>query len=157
MELLVVRYSTQENSTLGAMFEIDENGKKNFLCYTLEDEHREEKVMHETRIPKGTYRVTLKTWGGFHSRYANRFKAIHRGMLWLRDVPNFEHILIHCGNDDGDTSGCLLVGDNQSQNVTQEGFIGNSATAYRRIYPRIAEAIEAGDNVTITYDDFDSN
>ena len=40
MELLVVRFSTQENSTLGAMFEVID-GKKNFLCYTLEDEYRD--------------------------------------------------------------------------------------------------------------------
>lgn len=156
MELLVVRFSTQENSTLGAMFEVID-GKKNFLCYTLEDEYRDEKVMHETRIPKGTYRLTLKTWGGFNDRYSDRFKDIHRGMLWLRDVPNFEHILIHCGNDSDDTSGCLLVGDTQSQNITKEGFIGESNKAYTRIYPRIAKAIEEGLDVSITYDDFDSN
>lgn len=155
MELLVLRYSSQKNSTLGALFEIDENNNKNFLCFTLEDEYREKKVMHKTRIPKGSYKISLRTWGGFHERYSNRFEDIHRGMLWVRDVPNFEYILIHCGNDHDDTSGCLLVGDSQTQNITKEGVISNSVAAYNRIYPRIAKAIEDGEEVTIKYDDFD--
>jgi hypothetical protein len=155
MELLLLRYSSQEHSTLGALFEV-KDGKKNFLCYTLEDEHRDEKVMHETRIPEGTYRVTLRTWGGFHNSYSNRFKSIHKGMLWLRDVPNFEYILLHCGNSDHDTSGCILVGDNSLQNVTQRGSITNSTLAYKRIYPAIAEAIEEGEDVSFTIQDFDA-
>jgi len=76
-------------------------------------------------------------------------------MLWVRNVPNFEYILIHAGNDDDDTSGCLLVGDTQTENVQSDGFVGSSVNAYKRIYTPIAEAIECGDEVTITYIDFD--
>lgn len=154
MELEVLRYSSKEDSTLGALFDVT-NGRE-FLCYTLEDEYREEKVMHETRIPAGTYKVTLRTFGGFHQRYAKRFKDIHKGMLWVRDVPNFEYILIHCGNDDDDTSGCLLVGDTQTSNVNgSDGFVGSSTLAYKQIYPKIAEALLNNEEVTITYVDFD--
>jgi hypothetical protein len=154
MKLEVLRYSSQEDSTLGALFDIT-NGRK-FLCYTLEDEYREEKIMHETRIPAGTYKITLRTVGGFHQRYSKRFKDIHHGMLWVRDVPNFEYILIHCGNDDDDTSGCLLVGDTQTSNANgSDGFVGSSTLAYKQIYPKIAEALLNSEEVTITYVDFD--
>lgn len=156
MELEVLRYSSQEDSTIGALFDVS-NGKRKFLCYTLEDEYREEKVMHETRIPAGTYKITLRTWGGFHERYSKRFPNFHEGMLWIREVPNFEYILIHCGNDDDDTSGCLLVGDTQTSNVNgSDGYVGSSILAYKQIYPYILKAIKDGNKVSITYTDFDS-
>jgi hypothetical protein len=155
MELEVLRYSSQEDSTIGALFDHTDGTK--FLCYTLEDEYRENKVMHETRIPAGTYEITLRTWGGFHERYSKRFPEIHQGMLWIRNVPNFEYILIHCGNDDDDTSGCLLVGDTQTSNANgSDGFVGNSIRAYKKIYPYILKAIVDKEKVTITYTDFDS-
>ena len=73
-------------------------------------------------------------------------------MLHVLDVPNFEYILIHCGNTDEHTAGCLLVGDSQENNQIQEnGFIGKSTQAYKRIYPRIAKALECEETVTITY------
>lgn len=155
MKVEVLRYSSAKDSTLGALFDIT-NGDRKFLCYTLEDEHRDKKIMHETRIPAGTYKVTLRTWGGFHSRYQKRFPDIHAGMLWVRDVPEFEYILIHCGNDDDDTSGCLLVGETQTaNNLGSDGFVGGSTRAYRAIYPKLAEAAEKN-NLTITYTDFDT-
>lgn len=154
MKLEVLRYSSQKDSTLGALFNITD-GKKEFLCYTLEDEYREIKIMHETRIPAGTYEITLRNFGGFHKKYSTRFPQFHKGMLWVRDVPGFQYILIHCGNDDDDTSGCLLVGDTQTNNITSDGFVGSSINAYRRIYPPIANALEAGEKVEITYTDFD--
>lgn len=156
MKLEVLRISSQEDSTLGLLFDIT-NGDRKFLCYTLEDEYREIKVMHETRIPAGTYKITLRTWGGFHERYSKRFPEMHKGMLWIREVPNFEYILIHCGNDDDDTSGCLLVGDTQTSNTNgSDGFVGSSTYAYKAIYPSIATALENNEEVTITYTDFDS-
>ena len=85
-------------------------------------------------------------------KYSKRFSDIHIGMLHVLDVPGFEYILIHCGNTDEHTAGCLLVGDSQENNqITKDGFIGKSTQAYKRIYPRIAEAIDCGEEVTITY------
>jgi hypothetical protein len=152
MKLEVMRFSSQKDDTLGLLFDVTDGRK--FMCYTLEDEHRDVKVMHETRVPAGTYNLRLKTWGGFHDRYSNRFSEIHKGMIEVMDVPNFTHILLHCGNDSDDTSGCLLVGVTQTENVKSNGYVGSSTTAYRNIYPDIAEAIEAG-GCTITYIDLD--
>ena len=80
MELEVIRFSSQKDSTLGLLFNVTDE-KREFLCYTLEDEYREEKVMHETRIPAGTYEITLRTVGGFHNKYSERFPKIHKGTL----------------------------------------------------------------------------
>ena len=65
----VLRISSQEDSTSGILFEVNPGGTKSFLCYTVEDEKRDKKVMHETRIPAGTYKLELRTVGGFHERY----------------------------------------------------------------------------------------
>ena len=153
MKLQVLRFSSESDSTNGLLFDVTEGVK--FLAYTLEDEKRDEKVMSETRIPAGTYEVKLRTEGGHHNKYASRYGSIHKGMLWLQDVPNFKWILIHCGNTDEHTAGCLLVGDSQENNqIKENGFIGSSSNAYKRIYPSIAEAVE-NEKVTIEYIDVD--
>ena len=157
MKLEVIRFSSEADSTSGLLFDIT-NGRK-FLAYTLEDEYRDsynKKVMAETRIPAGTYKVILRTIGRIHKNYTKRFADIHKGTLHVIDVPNFKYILIHCGNTDEHTAGCLLVGDSQTNNqVKKDGFIGSSTNAYKRVYPPIAEALECGEEVTITYVDFD--
>lgn len=160
MKLEVIRFSSGTDSTNGILLEVIEQGndidglwqQKKFLAYTLEDEQRDTKVFGETRIPNGVYKLGLRKVGGYHARYTKRFPHIHIGMLHVLNVPGFEYILIHCGNTDEHTAGCLLVGDSQENNlITKDGFIGKSTQAYKRIYPRIAEALDCGEEVTITY------
>lgn len=155
MKLEVLRFSSGKDSTSGLLFDVSNDRK--FLAYTLEDEYRDNKVYSETRIPAGTYKIRLRTEGGFHAKYSKRFQDIHKGMLHIVDVPGFDYILIHCGNTDEHTAGCLLVGDTQNNNMVEEdGFIGRSTAAYKRIYPSIAEALEQGKEVTIEYIDYDN-
>lgn len=154
MELEVLRYSSGKESTLGALFDVTEGRK--FLCYTLEDEFRTKKVYNETRIPANRYEIEFRTVGGFHQKYSQKFGDTHKGMLWIRNVPGFKYVLIHIGNKDDDTAGCLLVGDTSIQNITEEGFIGNSTAAYNRIYPVIASELEQNKKVYITFIDYDS-
>ena len=153
--LEVLRYSSGADSTLGILSENGPAGRE-FLAYTLEDEFREKKVSAETRIPEGTYDIKLRTTGGFHSRYASKFGDWHKGMLHVQDVPGFEYILIHTGNTDEHTEGCLLVADSSTQNITKDGFIGASVSAYKRIYPSLAQWLLDGNILTITYIDYDN-
>ena len=155
MKLEVLRVSSDVDSSSGLVFDIT-NGRK-FLCYSLEDEYRNDKVMHETRVPAGTYQIQLRKVGGFNARYAKKYGDFHKGMLHVQDVPGFEWILIHTGNTDEHTSGCLIVGDSQENNqLLKNGFIGKSVQAYKRIYTPIATALENGEEVTITYVDYDT-
>ena len=162
MDLEVIRISSGTDSTNGILLELDRTAnnphgegfrcKRKFLAYTLEDEYRKDKKYGETRIPNGTYKLALRKTGGYHQKYSKRFSDIHMGMLHVTNVPGFEYILIHCGNTDEHTAGCLLVGDSQENNqITKDGFIGKSTQAYKRVYPTIAKAIERGEEVTITY------
>ena len=155
MKLEVLRVSSESDSSSGLVFDVTDGRK--FLCYSLEDEYRNDKVMHETRVPAGTYKILLRKEGGFHGRYVKKYGDFHKGMLHVQDVPGFEYILIHTGNTDEHTSGCLIVGDSQENNqLMKNGFIGKSVQAYKRIYTPIATALENGEEVTITYVDYDA-
>ena len=149
MKLEVLRFNSSDDFTTGLLFDVTDN-VRSFLCYTLEDQAQTQKVYGETRIPSGTYKLTLRAQGGFHTRYAAKFGDWHRGMIYVNDVPNFEYILWHIGNDDDDTAGCLLVGK-----TSQDNFIGSSTNAYKEIYPPIRDAILNGDDVSVTYIDYD--
>lgn len=150
MIIKVLRYSDDGDSTLGLMY-IDGA----FSCYVLEDEHRNQKVYEETRIPEGVYPVKLRKEGGFHKRYKKSFEGIHVGMLELQNVPDFEYILIHIGNDDEDTAGCLLVGNTANNNAVDAGFVGHSRDAYLNVYPKIANALLEDEEVYISIADME--
>jgi hypothetical protein len=142
MIVKLIRFSSQENSTLGLLY-IDGG----FQCFTIEDEFRTEKVMHETRIPEGIYELGIRDEGGFHERYKSKFKGIHKGMIQVMDVPNFEYILLHIGNWEDQTSGCLLLGNSAKQNVTGSGMVIESKIAYLRVYPLIMRQLQKGKKV----------
>jgi len=148
MKLDVVRTQFGKDATNGLLF-ID--GK--FECYTLEDEYRTVKVMHETCIPEGVYPIEFRTVGGFDAKYTKRYgEEFHKGMLWIRGVPEFEYILIHTGNTDSHTSGCLLVGETQQDlDKGKDGFVGGSGDAYKKMYPKVRDALLNGEQVEIKY------
>ena len=134
-----------------------------FECYGLEDEIRDEKVYSETAIPLGEYEIKFRTVGGFHTRTKARYdskygEGWHLGMLELQDVPNFEFILVHSGNTDESTAGCYLVGNTQQDlDVSKDGFIGSSRVAYEKMYPKVRDALVAGEIVTIKYSNINLN
>ena len=148
-----LRLATTPRSTLGALY-IDGE----FQCLTLEDPFQIRKIPGISRIPEGLYRITLRTDGGWHdrekARYAGGRIMEHRGMLWVRDVPDFEWILIHPGNSPTDTEGCLLVGDNAARRTDGSHMLVYSRLSYERIYPRIAGELLAGRQVNIRFSSY---
>lgn len=114
MKLLVQRIFRGASYTIGKLY-VDGV----YECDTIEDTVRalpptcpntprgiacacKEKVYAETAIPAGTYKVTME--------YSPKFK---RTLPYLHNVPHFIGILIHSGNDQGHSSGCLIVGKNK--------------------------------------------
>jgi hypothetical protein len=87
-------------------------------CFTLEDTVRAVKVQGETAIPAGRYEVIIN--------YSNRFQKY---LPMLLDVPGFEGIRIHSGNDPADTHGCILVGKGRPED--QENIITDSRAALK--------------------------
>ena len=79
-------------------------------------------------------------------------------MLELQDVPNFMYILIHTGNTDEHTAGCLLVGETQQDlDKGKDGFVGGSGDAYKKMYPKVRDALLSGEKVTIKYSNIELN
>ena len=151
MKLQVVRTQFGIDATNGLLF-IDGV----FECYTLEDQYQAVKVMHETCIPEGTYDIKFRKTGGFHAKYSARYKNAHYGMLHLQDVPGFTYILIHTGNTDEHTSGCLIVGETQQDlDINFNGMVGSSAVAYKKMYAKVANQLLQGKKVTIEYSKID--
>jgi hypothetical protein len=150
MNIKIFRYSSQSKTTLGAMLINDK-----FECYTLEDSHKAVKVKNQTRIPNGKYEIKLREFGGHYEKYLSKYDG-HGGMLWLQDVPNFEDILIHIGNDAEDTSGCILVGSTANNNANNKGFIGASTDAYLDMYFKVLDAFDNGEKVFITIKNLDT-
>jgi hypothetical protein len=151
MKLQVVRTQFGKDATNGLLF-IDGV----FECYTLEDQYQAVKVMHETCIPEGTYDIKFRKTGGFHAKYSARYKNAHYGMLHIQDVPGFTYILIHTGNTDEHTSGCLIVGETQQDlDINFNGMVGSSAVAYKKMYAKVANQLLQGKKVTIEYSKID--
>lgn len=116
----VIREKRTKESTIGSLFINDE-----FKMYTLEDFDRdynkdgdlddigETKIMHETAIPAGVYKIELTM--------SARMK---RMLPILFNVKGFDGVRIHAGNNKNHSSGCILVGYQRG-----DDFIGTSKKA----------------------------
>lgn len=150
MKLLLNRHFKGETYTIGKLYIDDE-----YFCDTCEDVDRalrqemnmdeieKIKIMHQTAIPTGKYKITL---GVQSPKYSQRKQYdFCKGYLpRLIDVPGFEGILIHVGNKPGDSSGCILVGENKVK-----GQVINSTATFKKLYSKLKDAYEKGDDINI--------
>lgn len=153
MDVYINRFCFGDDSTLShAHIEQD------FICFILEDQVRYgPKAPGETAIPYGTFDAVLRTEGGFHERYKQRFAndpvIDHVGMIYLPDVPDFTWIQFHPGNTDEHTDGCPLTGLGVERRPDGENNYnidpGTATEAYRLFYPPISKALLAGERVLI--------
>jgi len=136
MKLELKRFSSQSDTTLGLLFVDGE-----FECFTLEDEYRSEKIKGETRIPAGTYKVEKReVLSGLTKKYRSKYPWFDFHFM-LQDVPNFQYVYIHIGNDDDHTDGCLLVSDAvKSNRFDENNNLSSSGPAFKRLYQKMSEA-----------------
>lgn len=142
-----MRYAFGLDSTLGRLY-VDGVPSRRFECFTLEDERRTEKVAGETCIPPGSYEIKLRHGSPKFGKYDQRWEW-HNGMLWLQDVPDFEYVYIHPGNDDDDTDGCIIPGQVPIILPDGEFEVRKSRDAYAEVYRKCMLAIDAGSRVVI--------
>lgn len=140
IKLLLKRIARRPMYTIGKMYI---NGE--YFCDTLEDADRGlsrgmsleanklRKVKGKTAIPTGTYKITLDVVSNRFSKQ-KAYQFCNGKVPRLQEVPAFEGVLIHIGNDANDTEGCILVGENK-----QVGKVLNSTATFRKLYERIKE------------------
>jgi hypothetical protein len=87
----------EEKQTLGKLSLFDEKGCLVFECKTLELPWRNNEY-RKSRIPSGTYEVIPRKSPRFNEHYH------------VKNVVGRSYILIHSGNYNTDTAGCILVG-----------------------------------------------
>lgn len=148
MKLVLKRINNQDNYCEGKLY-IDGI----YQCDAIEDTDRgltsemsvaeiqSKKVYGETAIPKGTYQITLDV---VSPKFKDRSWATFcEGKLpRLLDVPGFEGVLIHVGNEASNSLGCLLVGQK-----TKDGWVSNSTQTFKDLYYKLKQAT---DQITIT-------
>ena len=150
------RIELQEERTFGKLIVNNEQ-----IAFTIEDVVRDVKIKGKTAIPYGTYELGLRTSPKFSTfyYYSQDFKKLitkeefvklrfkldyqpHK-MIWLKDVKNngmeFEFVLIHWGNTELDTEGCIIVGTK----ITNNSLI-RSRLKYVTIYSNLIEQIKLG-------------
>ena len=151
MELIVERKYKKQSYTIGNLYV---NGK--FFSNTLEDADRglddsmsldkilELKKPSITAIPKGTYEITLDIDS---PKFGSKpfYRQVCNGKLpRLLNVKGFEGILIHAGNTDKDSAGCLLVGQNKVR-----GQVINSQATFKELYKLLKDRHDKGEKITI--------
>jgi hypothetical protein len=137
----LLRIAEGEHTTLGQLYI-----NNLFQCYILEDKIREHKIPGETAIPAGTYRLALNRMAGMNTSYHNRYVALHRGMIEITGVPNFNLVFIHIGNYHSDTRGCPLTGS-YYQLVKGDYRVLHSASAYKKAYMALVSQLEQGNEL----------
>lgn len=102
------------------------------------------KIFGKTAIPTGTYRVKLTYSAKFASRpWAKKYGGLVPEILY---VKGFSGVRIHPGNDQYDTEGCPLVGENKVK-----GKVINSVDKYCELMDKyLVPAHKRNDEIWIT-------
>ena len=140
MKAKIIRVAQGKNSTLSHLY-IDGI----FQCFLLEDKIRPVKIMKQTAIPEGVFRLRLNTWGGMNKTYFPKFGPIHKGMIEIAELPTFSAVYIHIGNTIVETAGCPLVGLSYIKKDGEYQVL-QSADAYRQVYRKLYEVATGKDN-----------
>lgn len=148
MELVVERLWKKPLYTIGRLY-VDGS----LMCNTLEDVDRgldqtmtldeiaSLKVPGKTAIPTGRYRVVFD-WS---SRFGKTEYAIDGKIPLVQGVKGFTYIRVHAGNDEGDTEGCILLGENKAV-----GKVLNSRYWCKRLNERLWLPWTAGSPIWLT-------
>ena len=153
MKLLVERRFKGPKYTIGKLFV---NGI--YFCDTLEDPDRGltndmpeniirlEKIYGNTAIPTGIYPVAMDIVS--QKMKSKIWARPYKGKIpRLLNVKGFEGILIHPGNTNEDTLGCLLVGQNKVK-----GQVINSQNIFYKLMDEVLiPAYKRNEEITIEY------
>ena len=151
MELLIDRKWKKQSYTISNLYidgkwfsNVLEDTDRNLDDSMSEDKIRALKIPSITAIPRGTYEITLDVVSTKYSKI-QFYKDVCNGKVpRLKNVKGFDGILIHSGNTDKDSSGCLLVGHNKVK-----GQVINSKETFKQLYQLLQDRKNKGEKITI--------
>ncbi|EAK7916022.1 hypothetical protein E7S32_03830, partial [Campylobacter jejuni] len=114
---------TGKTCVIGKFKVLDDEEKILFECFSLEEDKEGLESGKDLRIPEGNYNLKRHS----PSRFENTLRSITKKddtmiNVYNDEVPSSRAILIHWGNTDKDTQGCILLGltkDNNNESVGQ--------------------------------------
>ncbi|HHW4204939.1 TPA: DUF5675 family protein [Campylobacter coli] len=124
MKITINRRYTGKTCVIGKFKVLDDKEKILFECFALEEDKEGLESGKDLRIPEGNYNLKRHS----PSRFENTLRSITKKdddtmiNVYNDDVPSSRAILIHWGNTDKDTQGCILLGltkDNNNESVGQ--------------------------------------
>lgn len=151
MKIALKRIFTNNQYTIGHIY-IDGT----YVCDSIEDSDRglkdsmsldeikARKIKDRTAIPQGNYKVTMNV---ISPRFSKKkyYKEFCGGRLpRLVGVKGFDGVLIHIGNDQNSSSGCILLGYNK-----EKGKVLNSREAFEKLYMMLDSANRHGEKIEI--------
>ena len=151
MRIRVERRWKKDTYTIGVLF-VD--GVR--FCETLEDKDRglkqtdslsyikSRKIYQETAIPTGVYEIAMDITSPKYSA-SSWYKKLCQGKVpRLVNVPGWEGVLRHTGNNALQTAGCLLTGRN-----TKVGQLTESRATFEKLYKKMKAAYDRGEKISI--------
>jgi len=160
MKWLLLRMYDNKKSTVGFLFFRNENMELKY-AFTIEDGFRQVKEYGETRIPDGEYEVKLRKHGRVYEKYLNHSNPVIRdftlryGVFEIMDVPGFSGVLLHIGNTDEDTRGCVLIGNMTNNNSLERGGVFKSVAAYAGFIKSVEHAVKRKTPIRLAIVDYD--
>ncbi|EAI7726456.1 hypothetical protein UXW71_001852 [Campylobacter jejuni] len=123
MKVTINRRYTGKTCVIGKFKVLDDEEKILFECFSLEEDKEGLESGKDLRIPEGNYNLKRHS----PSRFENTLRSITKKddtmiNVYNDEVPASRAILIHWGNTDKDTQGCILLGltkDNNNESVGQ--------------------------------------
>ena len=143
ISLKLKRIAKKPTYTIGKLYL---NGE--YFCDTLEDTDRglsqimpleqimAKKIKDKTAIPTGTYVIDMNTVSPKYSNFSRYpwAKPYNAKIPRLKAVPGYLGVLIHPGNTNADTSGCILVGENKVV-----GKVINSQLTWKKLMTKLVK------------------
>ncbi|EDB2812015.1 hypothetical protein F9S17_04205 [Campylobacter jejuni] len=124
MKITINRRYTGKTCVIGKFKVLDDDDKILFECFSLEEDKEGLESGKDLRIPTGVYNLKRHS----PSRFENTLRSITKKdddtmiNVYNDEVPSSRAILIHWGNTDKDTEGCILLGltkDNNNESIGQ--------------------------------------
>lgn len=124
MKIAINRRYTGKTCVIGKFKVLDDEEKILFECFSLEEDKEGVERNKDLRIPEGIYDLKRHSPSRFENTLRSITKKDDDTMINVYNdlVPYERHILIHWGNTDKDTQGCILLGltkDNNNESIGQ--------------------------------------